>query len=336
MNFNDVTNLFTQKGFTLIKSNIPNVQIFLKSSAQETLEICLFVKNTSQLFLTVDALNSFSEALERKFLFNGFHKVNIFYMILSDHIERDKSMLEQPRPFWLIDELAQRLIIFEKQPDNYFDLKEGFEKLLSVSTDKASPKQLPLMTISLITINVFIFLFMSFASGTDNSGYLLKHGASYWKYIFEDKEYYRLFTCMFLHFDGEHILNNMITLAVVGSTTEAILGHFHFLCIYLLSGVGSSFLSALYYMHNASDSVTISAGASGAIFGILGAFIIIALLFKREYKNFNPTTIIFVILFSVLNGFLSTSVDNAAHIGGLFFGIIFTFISCLCRKNILK
>ena len=141
---------------------------------------------------------------------------------------------------------------------------------------------------------------------------------------------------MFIHFNGEHILNNMITLAIIGTETEKFLGHIRFLAIYLLSGLGASFLSALYYMHNMPDVVTVAAGASGAIFGILGSLIIIMILFKKYRRNIRPMNLIIIAILSISNGYLSSSIDNVAHIGGLLFGIILTFISCLYRKNILK
>ena len=122
----------------------------------------------------------------------------------------------------------------------------------------------------------------------------------------------------------------------MGKETEVMLGRLRFLCIYLLSGLGASLMSSLYYMHNSTDEIIVSAGASGAIFGVLGALIIMTLLYPKYRRQVHPFNIILVAILSLSNGLTSTSIDNIGHIGGLLFGIIITFISCLCRKNIIK
>lgn len=329
--------LISNKGFQFTKGNIANLYMFLKQSANAELDVCLLIDNTNNEYFIPSSLEQLCDAIQRKFLFNGFKKVNFFFLILSDDIERDKVILSQPYPFWIIDTIGKRIMIYDDQPEDYYHLRNELESLLISNPININLKSyIPFVTISLIIINIIVFLFTSFHGGEYNTIYLLEHGASYWKYIFEDHEYYRLFTCMFIHFNGEHILNNMITLAIIGTETEKFLGHIRFLAIYLLSGLGASFLSALYYMHNMPDVVTVAAGASGAIFGILGSLIIIMILFKKYRRNIRPMNLIIIAILSISNGYLSSSIDNVAHIGGLLFGIILTFISCLYRKNILK
>lgn len=337
MNINDAVTLFIKKGFHYAKGNIPNVYIFLKQASEAELNICLLINNTATYYIEKNTLSDLSDALERKFLFNGFRKVTPFYIILTDNIEREKVLLSQPHNFWIVDTIGNRIMIFDNQPDDYYNLRNDFESLLSPRTKSLEDKKSqPIITASLIAINIIIFFIMTLSGGTDNSYYLLNHGGAYWKYIYENHEYYRLFTCMFLHFNAEHIMNNMVTLTFIGAATEKFLGHIRFFLIYIFSGLGASVVSSLYYMHNSPDTVTVSAGASGAIFGILGALIIIALMSKDKRKNFNPLNILLIAILSISNGYLSSSIDNVAHIGGLLFGIILTFISCLYRKNILK
>lgn len=337
MIINDAVNLFIKKGFHYAKGNIPNVYIFLKQSSEAELDLCILINNTDKEYINAEILNNLCDSLQRKFLFNGFRKVNPFYIIMSDNVEREKIFLSQPYHFWILDTIGKRVMIFDNQPENYYDMKDDFESLLSPSIQPPGlRKTMPIVTISLVAINIIIFIIMTFSGGTDNSYYMLTHGGAYWKFIYEDHEYYRLFTCMFLHFNGEHIMNNMITLAFIGAATEKFLGHIRFFCIYILSGLGASVVSSLYYMHNSPDTVIVSAGASGAIFGILGSLIIATLMSKELRKNINPLNILIIAILSISNGYLSSSIDNVAHIGGLLFGIILTFISCLYRKNILK
>lgn len=336
MTINEAANLFINKGFRYIKANISNVYVFLKTSANMTMDICLLVDNTKGTYINIDILGNLCSALERKFIFNGFRNISSFLMIFSDNVEREKEFLMQPYHFWIFDTEKSCLMVFENQPEDYYGLKKDFEELLSSEMEAQSKIPRPIITIFLVTINIIIFLVMTFFGGTNNSRYLLEHGASYWKAVYENHEYYRLFTCMFLHFNAEHIMNNMITLAFIGAAVERFLGSFRFLCIYILSGLGASVLSSLYYMHNSPDVITVSAGASGAIFGILGALIIIALISKNQRRALKPINILLIAVLSISNGYLSSSIDNVAHIGGLLFGIILTFLSCLYTKNILK
>jgi len=336
MTINEAANLFINKGFRYVKANVSNVYVFLKASANMTMDICLLIDNTKSTFINIDTLGNLCSALERKFIFNGFRNVSSFFMIFSNNVEREKKFLMQPYHFWIFDTSESRLMVFENQPEDYYGLKKDFEELIFSETQTQSKTPRPIITISLIAINIIIFIIMTFSGGTNNSRYLLEYGASYWKAVYENHEYYRLFTCMFLHFNAEHIMNNMITLAFVGTAVETCLGHIHFLCIYIFSGLGASFLSSLYYMHNSPNVITVSAGASGAIFGILGALIIIALMSKSKRRTLKPMNILLIAVLSISNGYLSSSIDNVAHIGGLLFGIILTFLSCLYRKNILK
>ena len=103
-----------------------------------------------------------------------------------------------------------------------------------------------LMTKILIAANVIVFLLLSFGGMTEDGMYLLQHGAAYGPYITEYKEYYRLFTSMFLHFDMTHLLNNMLTLGVVGMNVEPILGKTRLLIIYLSSGLVGNIVSLIF------------------------------------------------------------------------------------------
>lgn len=100
--------------------------------------------------------------------------------------------------------------------------------------------------------------------------------------VFDKQEWYRLFTSMFLHISGEHIFNNMITLIFIGAYLERRLGHIRYLILYLVSGLLAGCTSIVYnvVIHSASTSV----GASGAIYGLMGA-LILALIFIMTVKN---------------------------------------------------
>ena len=98
---------------------------------------------------------------------------------------------------------------------------------------------------------------------TEDGTFLLEHGAMFVPKVVEDGEYYRLFTSMFLHFGFEHLMNNMVTLVLLGWHLEIEVGKIKFLLIYILSGLGGNILSAWYEVR--TMDYTISAGASGAM-----------------------------------------------------------------------
>jgi membrane associated rhomboid family serine protease len=123
-------------------------------------------------------------------------------------------------------------------------------------------------------------------------------------------EWYRLLTSMFLHGSILHILFNMYVLVVLGPTLERILGHGRFLLLFILSGLGGSIAS--YWL---SAPNTFSVGASGAIFGLMGA-----LLVAGRRLRFDVTMVLILIGINLAIGFIFSGIDWRAHLGGLLTG----------------
>lgn len=121
-------------------------------------------------------------------------------------------------------------------------------------------------------------------------------------------DYYRLFTAMFLHASILHIAFNMYVLFVLGPTLERILGHWRFLLLYLLAGLGGSAVSYAF-----STPTTWSVGASGAIFGLMGA-----LLVAGKRLRYDVNMVLALVAINVVIGFVfSSGIDWRAHLGGL-------------------
>lgn len=153
---------------------------------------------------------------------------------------------------------------------------------------------------------------------------MLKHGAMYVPLMIAQGEYYRLFTSMFLHFGFDHLLNNMVTLVLSGWNLEIEIGKIKFLLIYILSGLGGNILSAWWDIQTGEYAV--SAGASGAIFGLIGALLYVAIRNRGRIGDISGKGIIFMIILSLYYGFTSTGVDNMAHIGGLLSGFLLSIL----------
>jgi rhomboid protease GluP len=229
-------------------------------------------------------------------------------------------------------------MVFEGQPDDFCHLKSDLENLFFSKTLEKQYffRHFPFVTALLILTNVLVFIYVDANGSTENSFNMLRSGAAYWKYIFEDGEYSRLFTCIFLHFDAEHLLNNMITLGFIGTASERKFGHIGFSFIYFVSGLFASLASAFYYMNHDTGIIVISAGASGAIFGILGALVVYLIFTRNIRQNLSPAYLLIIMLLSVSNVFSDPAVDNIGHMGGIVCGIILGFISCFCRRKRLK
>ena len=182
------------------------------------------------------------------------------------------------------------------------------EKIFSYKT--------PSITYIIMGICVFLFIMMYiFGNGSESTSTLIKFGANY-DLLTKSGEYYRLFTCMFLHIGIWHLLCNMYSLYIIGKEIENLYGKSKYLVIYVLSGLCGSILS-LAFSHN-----TISAGASGAIFGLLGALLYFGYYYRTYLGATIRSSIIPVIILNLIIGLLTPGISNSAHIGGLVGGIL--------------
>lgn len=181
-------------------------------------------------------------------------------------------------------------------------------------------------TVALIVINVAVFLILSAMGDTEDAVFMLNHGGMYEPFIVQEHEYYRLFTSMFLHFGMSHLLNNMVLLGALGWNLELETGKIKFLIIYLVSGLGGNLLSLYYDQSLPLGERAVSAGASGAIFGLMGALLYVVIANRGRLGRLSGRGMLFMIALSLYYGLTSTGVDNWAHIGGLVCGFILSVI----------
>lgn len=174
--------------------------------------------------------------------------------------------------------------------------------------------------IALAAVNVAVFLYLAFGGPTEDGAYMLEHGAMYVPRMLEYGEYYRLFSSMFLHFGFQHLFNNMVMLLMVGWNLELEIGSVRFLIIYFLSGLGGNLLSG--YLDIRLQDYAVSAGASGAIFGILGALLYVVYRNHGRLRNISGRGMLVMVAITLYFGFASSGVDNAAHVGGLITGLL--------------
>ena len=172
----------------------------------------------------------------------------------------------------------------------------------------------------IIIVNVAVFLWLSILGDTYSAQFMYEHGASYWPAIVEEHEYYRLLTCTFLHFGIAHLFNNMLVLAYIGDNLERALGKVKYLVLYLAAGIGSSAVSAVWSMFK--DEYSVSGGASGAIFGVVGALLVIVIKNRGQLEDLSSRQLMFFAGFSIYHGVTSAGIDNMAHISGFLIGAL--------------
>lgn len=180
------------------------------------------------------------------------------------------------------------------------------------------------VTAVLLILNILIFLAAEFTGGSQEFSPIMEWGTAYTPAIVGDHEWYRLFTCMFLHFGIRHLVNNMLVLFVLGGRLERTVGRGRFLLIYLLGGLAGNILSLLLDLRTGSYAV--SAGASGAVFAVMGGLIYVLIRLKGRVEDLSVKQILVMAVFSLYFGFASSGVDNAAHVGGLLGGFVAAFI----------
>lgn len=184
-------------------------------------------------------------------------------------------------------------------------------------------------TIILIAVNVAVFFILSLFGDTEDAVFMMQHGAMYSDFVIQDHEYYRLFTCLFLHFGIEHLLNNMVILGALGWNLELQTGKIRFLLIYFGSGLFGNVVSLIF--HGAAQEYTVSAGASGAIFGLMGALLWVVIANHGRLGRLSGRGMLVMVVLSLYFGLSSSGVDNYAHIGGLVCGFLLALI--LYRKR---
>lgn len=229
-----------------------------------------------------------------------------------------------------VNDLNKYKFIYETFPDisNKVSFsEEGFQLFMKITADINKknkedavkvdeifkPKK-PYVTYALILINTIIFVLMYFFG---QEQYFIEKYSVYGYDILVNHNYYRLITAAFLHGGFSHYLCNMYSLYIIGTQVENFLGRTKYLIIYLFSSLSASLFSVIL-------TRGLSVGASGALFGLLGALLYFGYHYRVYLGGVMKSQIIPVILINLLIGFLVPGIDNFAHIGGLIGGLLIT------------
>ena len=197
----------------------------------------------------------------------------------------------------------------------------------------------PYVNYTLIAINIIVF-FIFFLPGIDYLSYSIVEYGVIPLYILQGKRLWTLFTSMFMHAGPLHLFGNMLFLYIFGDNTEDAYGHAKYLIFYILSGLGASALHLLTALLDPASLLVPAVGASGAISGVLGAYMVLYPRARIKVLAYTPIGLTFLYISSLyfigfwfiqqlffgtfsLTG-LSSGVAYWAHIGGFITGMLLT------------
>lgn len=225
-------------------------------------------------------------------------------------LSNEQSLKSLPINFLLL-----KMLINNEDKKTYLHYKR---KVLTQNlVDKHMQRFTPI-TYTLILINIVIWLCMILYLNRFSDVKLLEVGGLVHFNVVHG-EWYRLISSMFLHFNFEHILMNMLSLFIFGKIVESIIGSWRMLIIYIISGLYGNFVSLSF------NTSTISVGASGAIFGLIGSIFVIMYLSKNFNKKMIGQLLIALVVLIGFSLFMS-NINIMAHLGGFISGVLITLI----------
>jgi membrane associated rhomboid family serine protease len=193
--------------------------------------------------------------------------------------------------------------------------------------DGVSWRQVP-VTVTLIGVNLAVAALVQALLGSSTDSFVMVRAGANAHALTQGGEWWRLVSSMFLHFGALHLAVNMYGLWVLGRVVEQIHGRRRYFVVYMIAGIGGS-LASLYlgqYLSIGHRAVGISAGASGAIFGVLGAAIAEFALRRKAYpeawRRAVLGNLVFLAAANVFIGQAIQGIDQAAHLGGLVSGAL--------------
>ncbi|MDD4187804.1 MAG: rhomboid family intramembrane serine protease [Bacilli bacterium] len=293
-----------------------------------------YIHNEEQLKFDNFKVKNIAKQIKKKTLSFKVNTLNILLDLNEDvNINDDKDIntykvanLKDVRKEEGLAKLYPKLKTFMTKKGNNLDFIVNITNDINEKTEKDNrsyekvfkPKKI-VVTKVLIAINISMFiltiLFPIFQSLFILSPSAVKTG-----------EIWRLITAAFLHGDFIHLLVNMYSLNIIGTQIETFLGRSKYLAIYLGSAITGSLLSCVI-------TNSLSLGASGAIFGLLGSIAYFGYHYRIYLGSVLKSQILPVIVINLLIGFMMPFIDNAGHIGGLFGGLFITMALGIGHKD---
>lgn len=299
-----------------------------------------YIHNTEQYNMDIFKMQFIIKQIKKKTLSFKMNALNIC-LDLGDYVELINNKLIDTINITNMDDLKSNNNLIKYYPKiktNGLKKTDNLDKIIHVTNDinkkteienlkyedVFKPKKI-IVTKVLIILNILLYIISLFISDNFNKSLLIL-GANNRGLVLSG-DIYRLITSAFLHGNIIHLLVNMYSLWIIGKEVENYLGKIKFLIIYFLSAVMGSLFSIVFLENS------ISIGASGALFGLMGSLLYFGYHYRLYLSNALTNQIIPIIVINLLFGFSISGIDNAAHIGGLIGGYLSTMIVGLKYKS---
>lgn len=339
--------LLYAQGYMRLESNMNEFLLFLAGNFErarliEVIDLSRGFQITREQLQTVE--NNTKTAFEDQ----GYRNLHFFTLVVTDREDNDTlEACSSEWGCWVVNTAQKKILMQDDQAEDFYGLRTVVERAMSDeeipipevrAVGAAEKERSGIMGVIrknythvntlIVTINVIVFLILSFMGDTESAEFMAQHGAMFAPSIILDGEYYRLITSMFLHFGIDHLLGNMIALYFLGDNLERAVGKIKYLIIYFISGILAGIGSMIYYL--VLREPVVAAGASGAIFGVIGAMLYIVIRNKGKLEDLTTFRIIIFIAYCIYSGLTSPTTDNVAHLCGLLVGFLLSII--LYRK----
>jgi Uncharacterized membrane protein (homolog of Drosophila rhomboid) len=295
--------------------------------------------------------------------------IKLLNLMLTLNPDRVKhlSNVDSEASHWVVDMDRNRLMIYETQAGDFSGLNRMLEQLLDEEQqekeqnyanwqqqgDQQSPfyhasdsyevqrprtVQFTMMNTIIIAVNLLAYVITHFTNAFGTPSEMFYKGALSWYCVVKGNEYYRFITAMFMHANLSHIFGNMLVLFFLGINLERALGKWKYLFIYFGSGILAGIASISYNMwkEHAITSIaetTFGIGASGAIFGVVGALLFIILINRGRQDGISAGQVLIFTGLNIYNGIIDKQIDQAAHVGGFIAGFLLAFVFYQLQRN---
>lgn len=346
--YNEIKFIFSQMGYEPIKLNVEEPHVNIKLVKKETDNstegyVIVTLDETSGIKYTMEQSRNISLQIRNFLMQKDCYLYHFLYVFISNNNTPPFNPEDTDGCFWYIMPGQAKPAIYGNMLPMYEGLKRPIEEYLASVTHNPdgncrqynNNQQLntcfTAANVSIIIINVIIFILTDFFSLPTSEIQLIDTGSLSWDMVINHHQYYRVITSMFLHIGPSHIFNNMLVLLFIGSYVEQYLGKARYLIIYFLSGIIAGCTSMVYNIMQ--YSYTESVGASGAVFGIIGSLLCILVVRQHQSHDLDFRRVLFMAFIILYGGFTSQGIDNAAHIGGFAGGIAVTLVILSINSN---
>lgn len=333
-----------QDGFKKLSATYSGIDIFF-TIENGYVNAILLGNLTNQDMLFSGDFEQLCKKTQWRFLDGGCTDVHMLCVILTEDVDKARMLCLKESFAWFIDVNTKRLIVDENKAEDFYGMRSKLELWANMEYDpkqrsglynrvydvKGRPFYSSFLERSIVNHSFFVINVLVFTCCILLGNVIYPYGNLQYQAVFEDGQWYRILTSMFLHADMTHLTGNMLILYYMGDMVERAMGHVKYFVLYMASGILAAFAS-LFFAGLTGD-FTPSIGASGAIFGMIGALLWIAIRNHGKYAIFNVRKILFLIGYSIFSGLVSTGVDNAAHVGGVISGFFLAILLYRLQKK---